>query len=255
VAGRPAAGRAALDRETEVRILPGQLEVLPSGRTLSRCRGFLSVPNANIRSYGWKGRAPKSPPGVTREKVRALLADGRSQQEIATSLGVTKGTVAFHVRRLQVPPDERFARRYDWQAIRALYESGVSYRECARRFGFSRDAWYAAVDRGDVIPRPVAMPIDELLVKGRVATARRHLKARLIQAGLKEQVCELCGLTEWHGETLSMHLHHVNGDGHDNRLENLQLRCPNCHSQTDTYSGRNRHRRPHLRLVEDEGVA
>jgi 5-methylcytosine-specific restriction endonuclease McrA len=34
-------------------------------------------------------------------------------------------------------------------------------------------------------------------------------------------------------------LHHVNGDGRDNRLENLQLLCPNCHSQTDNFAGRN----------------
>jgi 5-methylcytosine-specific restriction endonuclease McrA len=42
-------------------------------------------------------------------------------------------------------------------------------------------------------------------------------------------------------------LHHINGDRLDNRLENLQLLCPNCHSQTSTYSGRNGHRRhrPH----------
>ncbi|MGZ5312302.1 MAG: HNH endonuclease [Solirubrobacterales bacterium] len=51
---------------------------------------------------------------------------------------------------------------------------------------------------------------------------------------------------------LSLHVHHRNGDGTDNRLENLQFLCPNCHSQTDTYGGRNGHRRPerHLKLVE-----
>ena len=40
-----------------------------------------------------------------------------------------------------------------------------------------------------------------------------------------------------------MQLHHVNGDGRDNRLDNLELLCPNCHSQTETYGGRNGHRR------------
>jgi 5-methylcytosine-specific restriction endonuclease McrA len=41
-----------------------------------------------------------------------------------------------------------------------------------------------------------------------------------------------------------MQLHHINGDGSDNRLENIIFLCANCHSQTDTYGGRNGHRRP-----------
>jgi 5-methylcytosine-specific restriction endonuclease McrA len=41
-------------------------------------------------------------------------------------------------------------------------------------------------------------------------------------------------------------LHHVNGDGLDNRIENLVMLCPNCHSQTDNFSGRGRRR---LRVV------
>ncbi|HEV3377193.1 MAG TPA: HNH endonuclease [Thermoleophilaceae bacterium] len=41
-------------------------------------------------------------------------------------------------------------------------------------------------------------------------------------------------------QPLSMALHHVNGEGRDNRLENLALLCPNCHAQTPNFSGRNR---------------
>lgn len=83
-------------------------------------------------------------------------------------------------------------------------------------------------------------------------TGRGHLKQRLLSAGIKEDRCEECGIDEWRGEPLSMHLHHENGDGTDNRLVNLRSLCPNCHSQTDTYGGRNGHRKPKpdLRLVE-----
>ena len=47
---------------------------------------------------------------------------------------------------------------------------------------------------------------------------------------------------DWLGKPLSMALHHVNGEGADNRLENLMMLCPNCHSQTENFSGRGRKR-------------
>lgn len=83
------------------------------------------------------------------------------------------------------------------------------------------------------------MPVDKLLSGRR---NRSHIKGRLVQLGLLEDACAECGATTWLGQPLSLHLHHVNGDPHDNRLENLQILCPNCHSQTDTFGGRNRGR-------------
>ena len=71
---------------------------------------------------------------------------------------------------------------------------------------------------------------------------RTHLKGRLLAAGLKENRCEGCGIQDWLGKPLSMALHHVNGEGTDNRLENLMMLCPNCHSQTENFSGRGRKR-------------
>ncbi len=74
-------------------------------------------------------------------------------------------------------------------------------------------------------------------------TSRHHLKQRLVKAGLKQNRCEECGIDSWSGRGLNMALHHVNGDGLDNRLENIRFLCPNCHSQTPNYGGRNGHRR------------
>ena len=64
---------------------------------------------------------------------------------------------------------------------------------------------------------------------------RTKLKDRLIREGLKEYKCECCGIVEWMNKPISLQLHHLNGIHNDNRLENLQLLCPNCHSQTENF--------------------
>jgi 5-methylcytosine-specific restriction endonuclease McrA len=61
----------------------------------------------------------------------------------------------------------------------------------------------------------------------------------MFDAGIKKRGCESRGLSEWRETPIPLALHHLNGDRNDNRLENLQVLCPNCHSQTDTWGGRN----------------
>jgi Zn finger protein HypA/HybF involved in hydrogenase expression len=51
--------------------------------------------------------------------------------------------------------------------------------------------------------------------------------------------CEGCGLAEWRSQPITLELEHINGNRTDNTRENLQILCPNCHSQTQTWRGRN----------------
>lgn len=63
------------------------------------------------------------------------------------------------------------------------------------------------------------------------------LKKKLISAGLIEDKCSECNsLPEWKGKKLVMQLDHIDGDRLNNTLENVRLLCPNCHSQTPTFS-------------------
>jgi hypothetical protein len=83
-----------------------------------------------------------------------------------------------------------------------------------------------------------AIPLEEILVKNS-KYARGNLKRRLIAKGLLEDKCYECGRgPEWNGKNLVLQLEHVNGDGLDNRIENLSILCPNCHSQTKTFCRR-----------------
>lgn len=131
-------------------------------------------------------------------------------------------------------------RRYDWAEVQAYYDDKHSLVQCMNHFGFARETWHKAVKRGEIRPRPLGLPIAVLLEK---RGSRRNVKWRLLREGLLENRCQICGISEWQGQPLSIHLDHINGVRNDHRFENLRMLCPNCHSQTDTYGAKNRRKR------------
>src|SRR5579863_4320806 len=80
-------------------------------------------------------------------------------------------------------PDRR--RRYNWSEIQRFYDEGNDMKACQKRFGFFNESWYKAVRRGDV-------------------------KIRRIRAGILENRCSECGLSEWRGRALSVQIDHIN---------------------------------------------
>lgn len=82
--------------------------------------------------------------------------------------------------------------------------------------------------------------LEDILVKNSPYLGTNHaLKKRLLNEKQLEYKCSICGIEEWNGKELSLQLDHINGDRYDNRIENLRLLCPNCHSQTPTYGAKN----------------
>lgn len=86
--------------------------------------------------------------------------------------------------------------------------------------------------------KATAFTLDSILVENS-AYNRTRLKSRLLSAGIFSYKCSMCdndGI--WNGSPLTLQLDHINGIYDDNRLENLRLLCPNCHSQTNTFAGK-----------------
>lgn len=85
-----------------------------------------------------------------------------------------------------------------------------------------------------------AIPLSEIMVKNSKYCSSKGLKIKIIKEKIIEYVCEKCSNKgTWMGKKIVLQLEHKNGNNRDNRLENLCFLCPNCHSQTETYAGKN----------------
>jgi hypothetical protein len=89
----------------------------------------------------------------------------------------------------------------------------------------------------------------EILVKNS-PYSNSTVKRRIIQEGVLKYECSQCsegnlwsmredGVLLYKGNPVVLQLDHVNGDNRDNRVENLRFLCGTCHSQTDTFTGKN----------------
>lgn len=98
---------------------------------------------------------------------------------------------------------------------------------------FTRQGWNVGLK---FKPR-ISKSLDLILTENSTYQSYKLLK-RLIIEGKKEKECACCGSIKWNGREIPLELHHINGNRTDNRLENLQVLCPNCHALTDNYRGK-----------------
>ena len=157
----------------------------------------------------------------------------------------------------------------DRERVTAALAGSASISEVLRRLGLSAASgnyigFHAACARFGLKPpdvtaahvatlapfRKVARPLAEILVENSPHQSRADIKKRLIGLKLLDERCYVCQLGPWwNGARLSLQLDHKNGVRNDNRLENLRLLCPNCHSQTPTFSGKARRARAKERIT------
>lgn len=84
------------------------------------------------------------------------------------------------------------------------------------------------------------VPLDEILDGQHGYYPTGKLKKRLLDSNILKYKCDICDINEWNGCSLVLHLDHKDGNSTNHKKNNLRLLCPNCHSQTDTYCGKNK---------------
>jgi hypothetical protein len=181
------------------------------------------------------------PGGTSNAKLRARIQElGLETTHFRYSSGRHRGAWTDDDLRAAVASSKSFA-----QVIRklGLVPAGGNYVQVQRRIGqlaldtsrFTGSGWNSGLKHR---PRPRA-PLEQVLVADR-PTGSHKLKQRLIRAGLKPPACELCGWAVRASDgRIPVELDHINGNRADNRLENLRVLCPNCHSLQPTHRGLN----------------
>ena len=127
--------------------------------------------------------------------------------------------------------------------LRAAGGNYRAFKDSCARFGISVPQ-FDYTSQALLLGSSRSIPNDEVFIRNSKYSSRSGVKKRLVRDFGWEYRCmgSECPSPEpkWGGKSLTLQLEHINGVWNDNRLENLMLLCPNCHSQTTTYAGRSR---------------
>lgn len=208
----------------------------------------------------------------TKERLEEAARGARTLTEALVRLGVDPKSwkrryVFDRMKKLGVDVShfEREGAKWTRQILEPVVAASTSVNEVLRRLGLdpvgghhthiSRRIKAYGIDTSHFTPAARTKrqrynqrrrTAAEILVDDTSGHARRipgsRLKRAMQELGMEER-CALCGIEPvWLGEPLPLEVDHIDGNWRNNRIGNLRMLCPNCHSTTDSYRGRSKRR-------------
>lgn len=171
----------------------------------------------------------------TKEKVIELRKQNKTIPEICKELNISKGTVGYHLKdskiivkrihseetKKKIGNKQKGIKKKVSNKIKIVLRKQDGY-ENPRRFDYTK----------------VLNGIEKINSTYYNSHTQR-IKKWIFDKKIKEYQCEICSISEYNNKKISLELDHIDGNMNNNKLENLRILCPNCHSQTDTYKGKN----------------
>lgn len=193
------------------------------------------------------------------KEVELLKKDYADSSNLELSKTLNRSSKAISKKASSLGLTKKINNSYDEDELKKIIEKSSCYADVFRYYGKSKSGdsyknlkFYiqkfnisikhfdvnAAKTRRAIVSNKYNLV--DVLVENSPYKTSSNLKKRLINEGYLKNECSECGLKgTWNGKPISLQMDHINGINNDNRLVNLRILCPNCHSQTKTYSGKN----------------
>jgi Zn finger protein HypA/HybF involved in hydrogenase expression len=205
---------------------------------------------------------------IDKDKLKRAIKNSTSLSEVCSKMSLKNNGYTFNkIKEIALELNLnlkhfkiRLGREYDVTKLKELVKTSTTYSEICRGFKIKTTGSNIRTIKKRIVENNLdnshfegqkfkgirrertgqkGKDINEILIINS-SYSQHALKRRLLKEELLEYACEKCkNRGEWMNEKIVLQLDHKNGVNNDNRIENLRFLCPNCHSQTKTYAGKN----------------
>lgn len=178
-----------------------------TGQAYKKLTEALEKFDISISHFEPKGRRSKVVKKIAKAQLSKIVIDARNFSEVLRSLGIKPNSAT-------ITTIKRHIQEYGLDVSHFIKNAGGMKKHV--------EDYLRVYSKNEPTPKSC------------------HVKNKLFEYGYKSKCCEICGLIEWNKKPITLQIHHIDGQHRNYTPENLQILCPNCHSQTDNWGRKKR---------------